>query len=97
MIFLNTYQCCGFGSVLDPYWIRIQGLSGSGSVFGIPGTDPAPNMQKKFKIKMTAKDVRFKIKIHNSETQLSKNFSRWHLVILGFFYKYTSFKEHFFL
>ena len=40
----------------DPYWIRIQELSGSGSG------------------KMKANDVRFKIKIHNSETQPSKNF-----------------------
>ena len=28
----------------DPYWIRIQELPGSGSVFGI-GTDPDPHMQ----------------------------------------------------
>ena len=47
------------GSVVDPdpYWIRIQELPGSGSVFG--NTDPDPNMQIYHKLE--AKDVRFKI------------------------------------
>ena len=42
---------------------------------------------------MKAKDVRFKIKIHNSETQLSTNFFRCHLVIIVL-KKFTVFKEH---
>ena len=42
---------------------------------------------------MKAKDVRFKIKIHYSETQLSTNFFRWHLVIIVL-KKYTVFKEN---
>ena len=47
---------------------------------------------------MKAKDVRFKIKIPNSETQLSTNLFRGHLVIIVL-KKYTGtvFKEFFFL
>ena len=43
-----------------------------------------------------AKNVGFKMKIHNSKTQLSKNVSGWHFVIIVFF-KYTIFKENFLL
>ena len=54
------------GRVVDPYsgasWIRIR----------LRNTDPDPHMQ--IKDKMEAKDVRFKIFINNSETQLIKNF-----------------------
>ena len=41
----------------DPYWIRIRSF-----------LDPDPHMQ--IKDKMAAKDVKFKIFIDNSETQL---------------------------
>ena len=61
----HGYQCCGSESVLDPYsgayWTRIR----------IPNTDSDSHMQIH---KMKAKDVRFKILINNSETQLIKNF-----------------------
>ena len=57
---------------LDPYWIRIQELSGSGSIFGI--RNRIHTCKYRVKPKMKAKDVRFKIKIHSSETQLSTNF-----------------------
>ena len=46
----------------DPCWIRIQ------------NRDPDPYMQ--IWVKMEAKDVRFKILINNSETQLIKRFFR---------------------
>ena len=42
---------------------------------------------------MKDKDVRFKIKIHNSKTQLRTNFFRWRLVIIVL-KEYTVFKEN---
>ena len=66
LIFFYLQQFCGSGSVLDPYsgasWIRFR------------NTDPDPHMQ--VQVKMEAKDVRLKILINNSETQLIKNFFR---------------------
>ena len=44
---------------------------------------------------MKDKDVRFKIKLHNSETQLRTNFLRWHLVIIVL-KEYAVFKENYF-
>ena len=61
---------------MDPYsgasWIRIR----------IRNTDPdlGPHMQIKDKIE--AKDVRFKMLINNSETQLFKNFFMWQYVLI---------------
>ena len=63
-IFLSLVQCCGSGSVLDPD-------SGASLILiRILNTDPDPHTQTLDK--MEAKDVRFKILINNSETQLIK-------------------------
>ena len=70
--FYTYTQCCGSGSVLDPYsgayWIRIR------------NTDP--DLQMQIEVKMEAKDVIFKILINNSETQLIKNFFMWQYVLI---------------
>ena len=83
-------QCCGSGSVLDPYsgdsWIRIR----------IPNTDLDPDPHMQIYDKMEAKGVRFKIPINNSsETQLIKNFFMWQHV-LAVLKKFTCFKENYF-
>ena len=43
---------------------------------------------------MEAEDIRFKIQIQNSETQLTNNFFRGH-IFLTFVKKYACFKENY--
>ena len=86
-ILTTYYQCCGSGSVLDSYsgasWIRIR----------FRNTDPSGSIHANtVQDKMEAKDVRFKILIINSETQLI--FVTVPMCLQ--FKKYTCFKENYF-